>query len=74
MSFCMAPVFPCTPVSLWWLGVAVNVSAVTHHIRTVQELRRGTWGPGKISGVAVTLAVLLALLGIGMGIYLLIVS
>ncbi len=61
-------------VALVALGVAVNVSAVTHHIRTVQELRRGTWVAGRISGVAVTLALLLALIGIGMGIYLLIIN
>ncbi len=61
-------------VALVALGVGVNVSAVTHHIRTVQELRKGTWVPGRISGMAVTLALLLALIGVGMGIYLLIVS
>lgn len=61
-------------VALVALGVAVNVSAVTHHIRTVQELRGGTWVPGRISGVAVTLALLLALIGVGMGIYLLILN
>lgn len=61
-------------VALVALGVAVNVSAVTHHIRTVQELRRGTWVPGRISSVAVTLALLLALIGVGMGIYLLIIN
>jgi putative membrane protein len=58
-------------VGLVALGVLVNVSAIAHHIRTTRELRTGSWIPGRISLQAVALAALLAVVGIGMGIYLL---
>ena len=58
-------------VALVALGVVVNVGAVTHHIRTVRELRSGTWTPGRVSTNAVVLALLLAVMGVGMGVYLL---
>jgi putative membrane protein len=58
-------------VALVALGVIVNVSAVAHHVRTVRELREGSWLPGQISRSAVALALLLAALGVGMGIWLL---
>ena len=58
-------------VALVALGVVVNVSAVTHHIRTVRELRTGTWLPGRVSTNAVVLGLLLAALGGAMGVYLL---
>jgi putative membrane protein len=53
------------------LGVVVNVSAVLHHVRTVRELRTGTWIAGRVSRNAVILALLLAVVGTGVGIYLL---
>jgi putative membrane protein len=56
-------------VALVALGVIVNLSAVAHHVRTVRELRSGTWKSG-IATNAVALAMLLAVVGIGMGIYL----
>jgi putative membrane protein len=52
------------------LGVIVNVSAVVGHIRTVRELRSGAWTPG-IARNAVILALLLALAGAAVGVYLL---
>jgi putative membrane protein len=58
-------------VALVALGVVVNVAAVAHHIRTVQELRSGTWSAGRISTNAVVLALVLAVAGVGMGVYLL---
>jgi putative membrane protein len=58
-------------VALVALGVIVNVAAVTQHIRTVRELRSGIWIPGRVSTSAILLALLLALVGIGMGVYLL---
>jgi putative membrane protein len=58
-------------VGLVVLGVAVNVGAVIHHIRTVRELRSGTWIAGRIATNAVALAILLAIVGLGMGAYLL---
>ncbi len=68
-----------TGVSVWsgvalvLLGVLVNVSAVATHIRLVRELRTGTWVPGRISGNAILLALVLAAVGIGMAIYLVLV-
>ena len=52
------------------LGVLVNVVAVASHIRTVRELREGSWLPG-ISTSAVVLSLVLAAIGIAMGVYLL---
>jgi putative membrane protein len=58
-------------VGLVALGVVINISAVIHHVRTVRELKEGSWQPGRVSGSAVALALLLAALGVGMGIWLL---
>ncbi|MGC2620926.1 MAG: DUF202 domain-containing protein [Acidobacteriaceae bacterium] len=57
-------------IGLVALGVLVNIAAIVHHIRTTKELRTGTWIPGRISTNAVALASLLAVVGIGMGVYL----
>jgi putative membrane protein len=57
-------------VGLVALGVFVHVAAIFHHIRTTRELRTGSWIPG-ISVQAVALAAILAIIGVGMGIYLL---
>jgi putative membrane protein len=65
-----------TGLSLWSgvalvaLGVLVNVNAVIQHIQVVDRLKSGTWIAGRISTSAVVLAVLLALVGTGMAIYL----
>ena len=56
-------------VALVALGVIVNIAAVTSHIRTVKELREGTWLPG-VSTNAIILALILAAVGVGMGVYL----
>ena len=58
-------------VALVALGVAVNLTAIAQHIRTVQQLRTGTWKAGRIVSSAVILALLLALAGVGMAAYLL---
>ena len=57
-------------VALVVLGVAVNVSAVIGHLRTVRELRSGSWIPGRMARPAVILALLLALFGVGVAIWL----
>jgi putative membrane protein len=57
-------------VGLVVLGVVINVVATAHHLRLVRELRSGTWTPG-ISRNAVMLALVLALVGVGMAVYLL---
>ncbi len=53
------------------LGVIVNIGAVTHHLRTLRELRTGTWQAGRVSTNAVILALVLAAVGVGMGVWLL---
>ncbi len=58
-------------VALVGLGVLVNVAAVWHHVATVKELRTGTWVAGRVSRLGIGLGVLLALVGLGMAIYLL---
>jgi putative membrane protein len=60
-------------VALVALGVAVNLNAVVQHVLVVRKLRSGEWVPGEISKSAVVLAIVLALLGIGMALYLLLV-
>jgi putative membrane protein len=60
-------------VALVALGVIVNLSAVFSHIAVVKRLRSGTWIPGQVSKSAVTLAMVLALVGVGMSLYLLFV-
>ena len=58
-------------VALVAIGVIVNVTATIQHIRTVGELRSGSWIAGRPSWNAIVLALLLAAVGVGMGAYLL---
>jgi uncharacterized protein (DUF302 family)/uncharacterized membrane protein YidH (DUF202 family) len=51
-------------------GVMVNVVSTWSHIRLVRELRRGEYSP-RPSHLAITIALLLAALGLAMAIYLL---
>jgi putative membrane protein len=68
-----------TGLSLWsgvalvGLGVVVNISAVARHVRLVRELRSGTWTAGRVSMDAIILGLLLAGVGFGMAIYLILV-
>ena len=55
------------------LGVLVNLSAVVSHIQITHRLATGTWKPGETSKTAIALALVLAALGIGMAIYLVLV-
>jgi putative membrane protein len=63
-------------LSLWFgtalvvMGVVVNLLSVRRHTRLVGELNRGQFVHRSISREAVIVAVLLALLGIAMAIYL----
>jgi putative membrane protein len=59
-------------VAIVFLGVIVLVSAVVQHLILVRDLSTGTWQPGRISRNAVVLAIFLALVGIGMSVYLII--
>jgi putative membrane protein len=64
-----------TGVSLWLgialvvLGVAVHVSAAVGHIRLTRRLREGVWQPGRTSTLGLTVALLLAGVGLAMAIY-----
>jgi putative membrane protein len=60
-------------VALVALGVIVNVGSVFSHIAVVHNLKSSTWMPGQVSKSAVALAMVLALVGIGMSLYLLFV-
>ena len=59
-------------VAIVFLGVIVLLSAVAQHLTLTRELRTGTWVAGRISRNAVLLASLLAVVGVGMTVYLLI--
>lgn len=56
-------------VALVVLGVVVLVSAVTHHLRLIRQLKSGQWTAG-VSRNAIALALLLACVGAGMAAYL----
>ncbi len=58
-------------VALVVFGIVVNISAVVGHLRTMKQLRTGDWNPGNGSRPAVILALLLALFGVGVAIWLL---
>jgi putative membrane protein len=60
-------------VALVVLGVVVLLLACLSHIRTTRQLREGVWVPGRISREAVVLAVLLAITGVAMAVYLLLI-
>ena len=60
-------------IALVALGVLVNLLAALRHVQLIRELRTGTWQPGRISTQAVLLAVVLALGGLAMAIYLAVV-
>ena len=58
-------------VALVTLGVIVLIASVAQHLILIRELNTGTWH-SRISRNAVLLATLLALVGIAMAIYLLV--
>jgi putative membrane protein len=68
-----------TGVSMWsgvalvGLGVIVILASVLRHIQLVRQLKAGTWLPGRVSTDAVILGLVLAAVGIGMCIYLVLV-
>jgi putative membrane protein len=63
-------------LSVWFgtalivLGVAVNLTSVWSHLRLVRELKRGGSGFERPSAIASGVAVVLAVLGLPMAIYL----
>ena len=61
-------------VALVALGVIVLLASVSYHVSTVRELRSNTWVAGRIVTNAVVLALVLAVVGLGMGIWLLLIK
>ena len=59
-------------VALVFLGVIVLTASVVQHLTLIRELNSGTWQPGRVSRNAVLLALLLALVGVGMSVYLIV--
>lgn len=59
-----------TGVALVSLGVLINIVAVANHLNVTKKLASGTWQPGHASKTAIALALVLAVLGTGMAIYL----
>jgi uncharacterized protein (DUF302 family)/uncharacterized membrane protein YidH (DUF202 family) len=57
-------------VGLVMLGVAINLAAAWFHVRYITELNRGTLVVGEPSRLAVTLAVILATIGLAIAFYL----
>ncbi len=70
---------PSTGVSVWSgiflvaLGVVVNVGAVFRHVQLIRELSSGTWRPGQVSRDGIVLGIILAVIGLGMTIYLVVI-
>ncbi len=68
-----------TGLSLWsgvalvTLGVIVTLNSVLRHVQLIHQLSAGTWQPGRVSRDAVVLGLILAAIGIGMAIYLILV-
>ena len=60
-------------VAIVFLGVIVLASSTVEHLSLIRELKAGTWQAGRISRNAVVLASLLAVVGVGMSIYLIVV-
>jgi putative membrane protein len=58
-------------VTIVMLGVLVLSASAIRHVSLVRELRTGTWEPGRISRNGMWLAVVLAVVGLGMASYLL---
>jgi putative membrane protein len=56
------------------LGVMVNVLAAVQHLRFVQRLKRGEPQPASTWSLGIVISVLLAVLGLGMGVYLIAVG
>jgi len=75
----LVPSAPASGQSLWFgtalitLGVVVNLMAARNHIRLARQLDQGERIPSRPSALAVFIALFLALVGLAMGIYLILV-
>ena len=62
---------PFTGVTLITLGVLINITSSVQYAKTIRQLNEGRWQPGRVSRIGIGLAVLLAILGAIMAIYIL---
>jgi putative membrane protein len=62
-----------TGTALVLIGVAVNLAAVFHHTRLVRELNQGISRFDRPSALAIVVAVVLAVIGLAMAVYLAVV-
>jgi putative membrane protein len=53
------------------VGVFVNLAAAVYHVRLTAELASGDFRPGRPSSLAIGVAIFLAVVGLGMAVYLL---
>jgi len=60
-----------TGVVLVVLGVAILIASLLQHLAVTRRLAQGTWQAGRPSYIAVTFAIILALAGIALAIYIL---
>jgi putative membrane protein len=60
-------------VGLVVVGVFVNVASTVHHVRLTRQLSSGQYQSGRPSFFAATIAIFLALVGLAMAVYLVIV-
>jgi putative membrane protein len=76
LSVVAQPVPQTTHFSVWvgtalvLIGVAVNVLAALHHVRLVRDLNRGVASFDRPSALAISVALVLAAVGIAMAVYL----
>ena len=62
---------PLTGVTLIALGVLINITSSIQYARTIRQLSEGSWIPGRLSRIGIALAVVLAILGTIMAVYIL---
>ncbi len=60
-------------IALVLLGVIVNLLAALQHTRFVHRLQKGTWNPKRVSRSGIAVAIALAVAGVAVTAYLLVV-
>ena len=60
-------------VALVALGTIVNIGSIARHVHVTRELKSYTWTSGRLSWAAILLALILSIIGVGIGIYLLLI-
>jgi putative membrane protein len=62
-----------TGTGLVLIGVMVNLFAALHHVRLVRALREGVTPLDRPSTLAISISVMLAVIGVGMAVYLVVI-